>query len=121
MTTANAMGSMLSLRTAAPGPVVCSPDVHANASGGSREDYSISARFLARLARWTGAGGSARSRIGAGSLGAAAFDRVALGAPAQHPAGQVCYFLEAGLLQDDGRLRGTAAGAADRDDGPVAG
>src|SRR5437764_15198441 len=58
-----------------------------------------------------------RSRIG---LGAAALDRVAFGAPAQHPAGQVGDILEAGLLQDVRRLGRAAAGPAYRDDRPVA-
>src|ERR1700726_814131 len=53
------------------------------------------------------------------SLGAAAFDRVAFGAPAQHAAGQIRDVLEAGLLQDVGGLGRAAAGAAYRDDRPV--
>src|SRR5512132_4389703 len=47
----------------------------------------------------------------------AAFDREALRAPAQHAAGQVGDFLEAGLAEDHGRLRRAGAGAAHRDDG----
>src|SRR5204862_364799 len=61
--------------------------------------------------------GGPRSRIG---LGAAALDRVAFGAPAQHPAGQVGDILEAGLLQDVCRVGRAAAGPAHRDDRPVA-
>src|SRR5882762_10969226 len=43
------------------------------------------------------------------SLRAAAFDRVAFGAPAQHAAGQIGDILEAGLLQDVRGLHRAAA------------
>src|SRR5215472_16423307 len=53
-------------------------------------------------------------------LGAAAFDGVALGAPAQHASRKIGDIAEAGLLQDDGGLRRTAAGAADGDNRTIA-
>src|SRR6185437_12508668 len=55
-----------------------------------------------------------------GALSAAAFARVAFGAPTQHAAGEVGDIGEAFLLQDDGRLRRAAAGAAYRHDRLVA-
>jgi hypothetical protein len=45
-------------------------------------------------------------------LAAAAFDGVALGAPAQHPAGEIGDIGKTGLAQDHGGLRRAAAGAA---------
>ena len=53
-------------------------------------------------------------------IDAAALDGVAFGAPAQHAAGEVGDVAEPRLLQDHGRLRRAAAGAAHRDDRPVA-
>src|ERR1700716_2882180 len=52
------------------------------------------------------------------SLRAAAFDRVAFGAPAQHAAGQIGDILEAVLLQDDRGFRRAAPGAAHRAEPP---
>src|SRR5438046_1302594 len=117
VTRVNAVSSMLPLRTATPGGMVCSPDVHVNPADGSREGYSTQPRFLGGSAGERMRAGGPRSRIG---LGAAALDRVAFGAPAQHPAGQVGDILEAGLLQDVRRLGRAAAGPAYRDDRPVA-
>src|SRR5882672_936368 len=53
-------------------------------------------------------------------LNAAAFDRETFGAPAQHAAGQIGDIGKSRLLQQSGRLRRAAAGAADGDDRPVA-
>src|SRR5438552_12416010 len=117
VTKVNAVNSMLPLRTAIPGGMVCSPDVHVNPADGSREGYSTQARFLGGSAGERMRAGGPRSRIG---LGAAALDRVALGAPAQHAAGQIRNILEAGLLQDVCGLGRAAAGPAHRDDRPVA-
>src|ERR1700719_4623103 len=73
--------------------------------------------WLGRLGRASDAGGT--PAVPNRGLSAAAFDRVAFGAPAQHAAGQIGDILEAGLLQDVGGLRRAAAGAAHRDDRPV--
>src|SRR6516164_11260854 len=53
-------------------------------------------------------------------LRAAAFDGVAFGAPAQHATGKIGDIGKPGLAQDHGGLCRAAAGAADRDDRPVA-
>src|SRR6202040_822488 len=52
--------------------------------------------------------------------GAAAFDGMAFGPPTQHAAGEVGDVAKAHLPQNDGGLRGAAAGAADGDDRTIA-
>src|SRR5258707_14969759 len=47
----------------------------------------------------------------------AALDREALGAPAQHAAGEIGDFIEAGLAEEHGGLRRARAGAAHRHHG----
>src|SRR5271165_2191915 len=60
------------------------------------------------------------SLVGLRPSGAAPFDGVAFGAPAQHAAGEVGNITKARFPQDDGRLRGAAAGAADGNDRTIA-
>src|SRR5947208_15099373 len=54
------------------------------------------------------------------ALGASAFDGMAFGPPAQHSAGKVGNIAKPAFPQDDGGLRRAAAGAAHRDDRPIA-